>query len=218
LRIAEDAARRVRTATAPDTPANASAYDLIPDLNFGWDVNPRIPTWYHGCCSQQRPLAIVRPGKTDQATQFNLCHELGHYHLEAQLKGEMLERACQRFAAALLMPAAAFMAKVRELGRDPYALQGYFQHCSLEALASRISDLFPNMVTAAWDWYSRKWLRLSDGLVLLAGDFRAMDKALGWAYAARDARAKVVEGGVKVYAWRTSSHPHTALTVCEVVL
>lgn len=61
----------------------------------------------------------VASGMTDEEQDFAAAHELGHYsdHLEGWgLVGPDLERACDVFAAALMMPAGPFMQALNMFG------------------------------------------------------------------------------------------------------
>jgi IrrE N-terminal-like domain len=214
LRLAERVAADVRTSVTLGPTASGVA--IAEDLGFGWEFDSTLPDWFHGACSRQRPLIVIAPGPTEQSTGFRCMHEVGHFHLEDQLRGEMLELACQRFAGAMLMPPFEFRKKVDELGRNPYDLQGFFEHCSLEAIASRLADLYPAIAVASWNWWGRKWLRMGEGVVLFKEDFAVMDAALGAVYASKARTAWRRAGGLNVLAVRTQDWPKRAITIAEV--
>lgn len=85
---------------------------------------------------------------------FTIAHELGHYVLHFYpVRATMptplkfgrygtgpLESQANRFAAALLMPAAQFREKYQAVGGDPYTLAGSFG-VSVPAIEVRVKDL-----------------------------------------------------------------------------
>ena len=71
----------------------------------------------------------VDAGISRDERHFSAGHELGHYsdHLEAWgLEGVELERACDVFAAALMMPAAPFLEALQLFGDDWSAIAPLF--------------------------------------------------------------------------------------------
>lgn len=67
------------------------------------------------------PVVRVNAGLSGLEQDFAAAHELGHYsdHLEHWgLAGIALERACDVFAAALMMPAAPFLRALELFGDD----------------------------------------------------------------------------------------------------
>lgn len=69
----------------------------------------------------ERSVVRVHAGLSGLEQDFAAAHELGHYsdHLEHWgLRGIALERACDVFAAALMMPAAPFLQALALFGDD----------------------------------------------------------------------------------------------------
>lgn len=104
---------------------------------------------------------LVDPTGYTPRDEFTVAHEIAELHLPQDwreaLGSELWERACDRVASALLLPAAAFKASVVELGVDLPALRRRWQHASWDTLARRLVDVGAVSTAAAWDSLEEAW-------------------------------------------------------------
>lgn len=96
--------------------------------------------------SDHGPVIVLGTGWHGDRQRFTLAHELGHYFLRSRLNVHLdEEKACHRFAGALLVPAEAAS---RQIGRREQALSAFELHSlkhewglSMQAWVFRLSDL-----------------------------------------------------------------------------
>lgn len=126
---------------------------------------------------------------------FTWAHELGHKYTPEGLRAEVVEAWCDRFAAALMLPPAAFLASCGEHVFDLSSLRQRWPWASWHALAWRVVDLCPGTAAARWD-DGALLERRESGL----GALRQVEQS-----AARDAlrhgRGKVFGAAVLSLAW-----------------
>jgi hypothetical protein len=217
LALAEETARQTWSTIDRQIGPGASGLEILAASGFRFDINENLPPWFHGWCSASRPVVIIARGYNERATGFSGLHEQGHHTFDRLFpRGELLERACQRYAAATLMPPHAFLRAVRALGLSPVALQRAFPHASLEALATRLADLLPNVVVCSWDWMARKWIRASDDLDVRPEHLQAMEETIARVYVSPMPKLHVTGEGFELLALRTRDFPKFGLTVMRI--
>lgn len=104
---------------------------LAPSSNFGSEFHGRLE--YHSALRLFLLYFPVRKnGQVSLRTRFSICHELGHYYIDAHREtllragahnstsgffcDNQIEREADAFAAALLMPRALVKARIEHLG------------------------------------------------------------------------------------------------------
>lgn len=144
-----------RTADLSDV---ASAAEIAEALGVYVHVTETLPEQVRGFCMPGTDLVVVRPDPSVGRFNQAIAHELAHLVIGDEA-GENLEPACQRCGAALLLPREAFLRDVWALKWDLVALFHRWRYCSMESVASRISDLQPGSVATAWRNVEPKWRR-----------------------------------------------------------
>jgi len=215
LQLGEEAGENLRS--SDNLPPNASATQIAEHHDFMVVVTDQLPRPFEGILDYRDMLILARPKRTQAQTEQVVAHELGHHMLLNRLSGSDLEVAAWRAAAAAMMPARAFRASFRKVGRDPFRLHAHWPHCPPLALAFRQSDLFPNFVSSAWSGADRRRFRPHYGLNLPLFLDAVEKEALYEAYAAGRGMSRVQRYGLVTYAWRTSRWPQQAITITEIV-
>lgn len=104
---------------------------------------------------------MVDPSGYLPRDEFTIAHEIAELHLphdwRETLGPALWERACNRVASALLLPAGAFVTSVLELGLDLPALRRRWTHASWDTLARRLVDVGAARTAAAWDSLELAW-------------------------------------------------------------
>jgi hypothetical protein len=183
------------------------------------DIDPALPAVIQGHCARRdkSPVIWVAPGPTSHATDFRVGHEVGHFHLEDEFRGSLLERVAQRFSAAFLVPPHPFVEAVGDLGVNPFALQSYWTNVSVETLATRVTELFPNFIATYWQGGRRVWMRASYKLT----DPLFFNVVEGWvvgeSFGPGIGYGEVKQYGMVSRAWRTGVFPNSAITLTELL-
>lgn len=208
LARAEQAAENVRYDLRIAGPVSAFEVARLLDMEVHLDRHIE----QRGFTNPKRPLIWVKDGERDVRMEHACAHEIGHHHVLDQ-RSQMLEEACNRFAAALLLPAEEFASSALELDCDPRALERVWCYSSLEKITRRLGEVVPGVITAKWLEYSTRWrapARPARGLAKLELE------AVGDAYLRPKGHA-MVEGRAGVArVWRTSSGPRRAVSVLQV--
>lgn len=139
---------------------------------------------------------VLSPSGYAARDEFTLAHELMELHIPSTWRSDlpkaMKEAACDRGAAALVLPFAAFISSVNKLGVDLPALRRTWPNASWSTIAKRLVDTDQAATVANWEALETAWRYGSD-------PHPDEEHALAEVYAGRG-RSKV--RGVR--AWRLS--------------
>lgn len=106
-------------------------------------------------------LIVISPSGYAARDEFTLAHELMELHIPSSwrrdLPKEVKEAACDRGAAALLLPAQAFTASVNKVGVDLPALRRAWPNASWSTLAKRLVDIEEAATVASWEALEPAW-------------------------------------------------------------
>lgn len=169
---------------------------MLPALGFQL-VEEYLGRGVRGLTVAGSNIIRVAPTPYQPRREFTIGHELLELHLPALCVGQVREAACQRGAAALLLPAREFIDDwLRYRGQLP-ELRQHRPYASWEALASRSADLLPGVAAAAWVDDVMKWRRCYEGpLELTEAELEAVQRCR------HQGRATVSACGVVALAWR----------------
>ena len=159
-----------------------------------------------------RPNIFLRDGDRGTRMEQACAHELGHHHVWDQHREEpVLEKACNRFAACLMLPRDAFAHSVRELDGDPMALSRLWKFSSVELIARRIPEVASGFSSAAWLEFKTKW---REGRALRNHERQELE-AVSAAYLRPrgHGEAELPCGLLRV--WRTGTGPRSAVSVLQ---
>jgi hypothetical protein len=222
IRSAERTAAKVRARARverPDLGANCSPEAIAKLLGFRIQLARDLPRGADALlrrANDHRPWPEIHVSTLVHPTRraFSVGHELMEAHLPAEngpapIPHELKERWCDRGAAAMMMPAAAFRQSGQACGWDLAVLREWWPFCSWNALVARTADLEPGLAVAAWHQQQLRFRR-SNLAVELPEHADALEQ-----FAACEAvyggKSEVAEGGLVVRAWR--SGPGRAVTV-----
>lgn len=93
---------------------------------------------------------LLAPCNYRPRVQLTIAHEMIEHYLPSKLDLRWHEAACQRGAAALLMPREQFIASAVSAQLRLPDLCRAWPHASREAVLSRVADLFPGTVASSW--------------------------------------------------------------------
>jgi Zn-dependent peptidase ImmA (M78 family) len=172
----------------------------------------------NGKAARQARAIILSPSGYEPRDEFTIAHELAELHLPAQwrstLSEQTKERCCNRIAAALLLPAKAFLWALHETDWDLPAVRRRFPRVSFEAVATRIVDLRPGTTAASWVNGKRAWWRGPQSGADVRDLVRAEHAALR--IAARAGSAAVQQGSILARAWSLTAKGKTvSVSVCR---
>jgi len=205
--LAADEVRRSLGLTGP-----ASPFDVAARLGLVVEEDKAFRPRGFTCPTDGDRVIWLRSGDRTTRTCYALAHEIGHWHVYDQNREDLLERLCDRFAASLLMPRAEFVASSRDAGFDLWKLQKVWRFSSLEAIARRMGEAVPEVISAAWLETATRWRAPkapSDPVAALERE------ALGFAYSKSRGRAEARSEHGAAWVWRTSATGmRRALSVC----
>lgn len=162
-----------------------------------------LPTGLRGLSVPGEQEITIRPD-TPEREQLAIGHELTELHLERR-PGDW-EQLCQRGAAALLVPAAAFLRALLRHRLDLPALRSRFPCASMEVLGNRAVDLCEGSAFSALDpAHGYRRARNASPAEVLVAERRALASLRGASYAL--ARAD----GWLAQAWRSRRRPERVL-------
>lgn len=190
-----------------------SAFDVarLLDIEVIFDQHIDI----RGFTNPKQPRIWVKDGERDVRMEHACAHELGHHHVGAVDRlgrKDLLESACDRFAAALLLPAKEFASSARQLDLDPLALAKAWPFSSPEAIARRLGEVVPGVLSAKWvEFSARRWTFQCPR----AGLARLELEALGDAYLRPRGMGRAEGRAGIARVWRMSSGPRRALAVMQ---
>jgi len=151
---------------------------------------------------------IVSAALCPERRSFSVAHEAGEISKPLGLPEEINEAWCDRFAAALMMPARPFVDSALSCGLRLPVLSRFWRHCSKPAILTRISDLFPNTRASSWR-RNRPSFRRGFALSPAAAEIEAFCAAEA-AYQRRE--SWVQEGQIAARAWPAGED--RALVLC----
>lgn len=142
---------------------------------------------------------LLVPSGYHPRDEFTIAHEIIESFFPSEWNRyaateEDKERACDRGAAALLLPAAEFHRSVTELRHELPALRRRWRNASWDVIARRLVDVGAASTAAAWDSLELRWRYGGTG-------HDAEEHALAEVYAGRGS-AHVRAGEREVRAWR----------------
>lgn len=146
--------------------------------------------------------------------EFTTAHELMEANLPLGIPPEVKEAWCDRGAAALMMPEAAFLESGNSCGWDLEALRTWWPHCSWNALVRRIADLVPGTAAAAWH-RQRLRFRRTHLEVELPEHADQLEEFVACEALHGSGRSELRVGGLELRAWK--SGPGRAVTVVRRV-
>ena len=156
-----------------------------------------------GMTSTEASLVLVREECCEPRVEFACAHEIGHHAVDCRdLSPIDVERACDRFAAALLLPREEFAADVQARRFDVPSLARTWRAASREMIARRIGEVMRGAQSAAWVVQSPRWHT--------AGAAAPSDhefEALSTAYVKSRGWSEIRRGRSVVWAWRTQATP-----------
>lgn len=164
-----------------------------------------VPLRIRGSSWPGSGVVLLSPALAERQRGFVTLHEMGHCYLHDRVAPEVLEEACDRFAAALLLPAPSFRHSVGKLGADLVALRKRWPWASWDALGRRLAELYPGV--AAGKLESGHWAWRVGG----PGGEAAMRQAAALALGTR-LGVGLAEDGSAV-AWRVTEWPQRAVVV-----
>lgn len=103
---------------------------------------------------------MISPSGYNARDEFTLAHELVELHCPAawrELPRERKEAMCDRGAAALLLPAAAFRVSIDQHGLDLPQLRRQWRHASWATIARRLVDVGAASTIASWESLELAW-------------------------------------------------------------
>ena len=140
----------------PSAIAKASGVEVMFRSNLGLGVR--------GCADPFLCAIYVAPMHYRPRVEWTIAHELAEREVREPLDDDQEhERYCQAIAAAVMMPEAAFVPSVRASNLSIPILARLWPHCSREAIATRMADLFPRTVVSAWQGSDAKFRRAHAG-------------------------------------------------------
>jgi Zn-dependent peptidase ImmA (M78 family) len=181
-------------------------------------VHEQVLLSLNGKAARAAHAVILSPSGYEPRDEFTLAHELAELHLPAAwrstLSEELKERACNRIAAALLLPPRPFLWALHESDWQVPAVRRRFPLVSYETVATRIVDLKPGAAASSWVNGQRAWWRGPQPGADVRSLLRAEHAALR--IAAQAGRARVTVDGVEAQAWCLTARGKTAaLTVAR---
>lgn len=141
---------------------------------------------------------------------FTIAHELAEHYTPARIDPMWHEEFCDRTAAALMMPAKAFIDSGVACGWNFGVLRVWWPSCSWNALVRRVADLVPGSAATAWHRQQLRFRQTNPGVELPEHadeleEFVACEALHG------SGRSELQLGGVEIHAWR--SGPGRAVSV-----
>ena len=152
--IADDLLRRARTRVGESLRVAAK--------RLGVDVEEhQLDPGVHGAAIIRFRSIVLSPSGYTARDEFTLAHELMELHIPGSWRRDLpkatKEAACDRGAAALLLPAAAFKQSVAELGANLPPLRRRWAHASWSTIARRMVDVGAATSAASWDCLEQTW-------------------------------------------------------------
>jgi hypothetical protein len=146
-------------------------------LGFEVVFDPLLP---HGVRGMSAGRVIwIAAGQSPTRQQFAAGHEIGELSLRLAISGDVREAICQRFAAALLLPRAAFAADLMETAGSLPLLRRRWPHASALAIARRVTDVHPAACSTWRDGApSRRWSSAAQLEGACSSEARAVDAAM----------------------------------------
>jgi len=123
-------------------------------------VEKRLPGASLGVAIASLRTIVLSSSGYGARDEFTIAHELMELHIPGSwhdLPPEMKESACDRGAAALLLPAAAFRSTVAELGLDLPRLRRRWRHASWGTIGRRLVDVGAASTIANWSDLELAW-------------------------------------------------------------
>lgn len=149
-----------RSELPPGSPATAIARSLGHTIEHV----PRLPGEARGGVDPETRAILLAPCAYQPRLELTTAHELCEMYLRrGAVPKQWHEAACQRGAAALLMPRGAFVASANSCNLHVPTLAKFWPHCSREAILTRIADLFPNTVASSWRGNRARFRRSHSG-------------------------------------------------------
>lgn len=169
---------------------------------------------FHGRYNPLTSTISVAVAISATRREFTIAHELMHALAPLGIPAEHLESWCDRGAAALMMPARAFLESGTACAWDLETLREWWPHCSWNALVRRIADLVPGTAASAWHRQQLRFRETHSGVDLpehadQLEEFVACEAMHG------TGRSELTLGGLDVRAWK--SGPGRAVTVVRRV-
>jgi len=182
-------------------------------------VHARLPAGARGFALRQDRTVIIHPSGYPPREQFSLAHELIEINIPSGwlMRDEVLDKFCDRGAAALLLPSAEFLCSLHGTGWDLAELRRRWPWASWALIASRLQDLVEGASAATWVNGAREWWRFPHDssvaeLLEVEGAERA---AVDQVFLGRGA-AIVQRRRVRARAWRLSAKgKRVAIAVCR---
>jgi hypothetical protein len=174
---------------APELLAARIGYVVIRD--------PLLPVSIRGMSADR--TIWIRPDSYAPREHFACAHEVGELVLPFDLaSGAVRELACQRFAAALLLPEPEFADSLFRCRLDVLELRRVWQLASHQAILHRISDLTPSAACGTWlaGIPERRWALDGRNASPSSAEVDAVRGALS------EGRAVTTRGRRRAYAWR----------------
>lgn len=131
-------------------PAEASPLELASVLGHPVDFVDALPGNARGGRDPETCEILIVRSPYHRRVALTIAHELIEHYVPSRLEEQWHEPFCQRGAAALLMPREAFAASAIACDLRLPALKAYWPGCSLEAILTRVADLFPNCTASSW--------------------------------------------------------------------
>jgi len=131
-------------------PAGTSATAIAHHLGFRLEHTQKLPGSARASCIKGEPgtfelcgIIWLVAGQDRRDDEASIAHELGHtYGAEDHDGGwPQIEAACERFAEALLMPRAEFIASAESCRWSVDALSRKWRHAPRAAIEQRIRDV-----------------------------------------------------------------------------
>jgi len=119
-----------------------------------------LPEGVDGFAARHIRTVVVSPSGYSARDEFTVAHELIEIHAPQswhELPRERKEAMCDRGAAALLLPAAAFRATIDELGLDLPRLRRRWRHASWGTIGRRLVDVGAASTIANWSDLELAW-------------------------------------------------------------
>jgi IrrE N-terminal-like domain len=170
-----------------------------------------------GVAVRSAHAVLLSPSGYAPRDEFTLAHELMELYLPSQwrraLPEKLKERACDRGAAALLLPRQQFLFSLHGTGWDLPALRRRWPTASWGAIAARLVDLVPGVSACTWVDHRRASWRYDPALELHhvgAAELIAVEQAQ------RHGRAVVVRRRLRARAWRLVARQGRKVTLAVV--
>lgn len=188
----------------------ANVYELAAALGHRI-VFRRLPPTVLGLSDPANPSVVI-VNRTGYAPRdaYTVAHELAEIYVGRSAPGREHERACDRLAAALLLPRAMFEVEARRHRFNLHVLRTVFPLASYEALGNRLVSVFRGLSAAFWEEERFLYCRpaISQRPPPLEAAASLLRRALAKGHACELAETSII------HAWRaTTRRPRRVVTV-----